>query len=59
MSNIYIKPSHEGIFTRKAQAAGMSVQAFAKHVLANKHMYRAATVKQAQFAVNATKFEHK
>ena len=52
-SPIKIKPSHEGLFTAKADKAGMSVQAFAARVLANPKVYDAATVKQANFAKNA------
>jgi hypothetical protein len=55
-SGIHIKPSHEGLFTAKAKKAGMSVQAYAKKVLAPGSKATAATKKQAQFAVNATKF---
>jgi len=55
---IHIKKSHKGLFTAKAKAAGMSVQAFARHVLANKEKYSAATVKQANFARNASKWKH-
>ena len=50
---IEIKESHEGLFTAKAKKAGMSVQAYARHVLANKGKYPSATVKQANFAKNA------
>jgi len=56
-SGIKIKPSHEGLFTAKAKKAGMSVQAFAAKVLANKDKYPAATVKQATFAKNAKKWK--
>lgn len=40
----------EGSFKRKAQAAGMSTSAFARHVLANKERYSAKTRKQAGLA---------
>lgn len=53
---IMIKPSHEGLFTEKANNAGMSVQQFAEHVLANKEDYPLSTRKQAVFARNARKF---
>jgi len=56
-SGIKIKPSHEGLFTAKAKKAGMSVQAFAAKVLANKDKYPASTVKQATFARNAKKWK--
>lgn len=55
---IHIKKSHEGLFSAKAKKVGMSVQAFAKHVLANKGKYDAASLRQAQFAANAKKFQH-
>ncbi len=45
-----IKPSRAGLFTAKAKAAGMSVQAYAAKVLANKGQYDTATVRQASFA---------
>ncbi len=41
---------NEGAFTRKARRAGMSVQEFASHVLANKEDYDSTTVKQAKLA---------
>ena len=50
---IHIKKSHEGLFTQKANRAGMGVQEFASHVLANKDNYSTATVKQANFAKKA------
>ena len=49
-SGIEIKPSHKGLFTQKAKDHGMSVQAFANRVLANKEDYPPSTVKQANFA---------
>ena len=36
---IKIKPSHKGIFTEKAKAAGQSVQGFASMVMGNKEDY--------------------
>jgi hypothetical protein len=56
-SDIEIKPSHEGLFTAKAKAAGMSVSAYAAKVLANPKNYPASTVKQANFARNAGKWK--
>lgn len=53
---IHIKKSHEGLFTQKANRAGMGVQQFASHVLANKENYSPETVKQANFARNAAKW---
>jgi len=56
-SGIYIKPSHKGLFTKKATAAGQSVQGFASKVLAApKGKYSAATRKQANFARQAKKW---
>ena len=57
-SGIYIKPSHKGLFTAKAKAAGKGVQQYAAQVLAApKGRYPASTRKQANFARNAkTKF---
>lgn len=57
-SGIHIKPSHRGLFTRKAKAHGMAVQKFAAYVLAHKDKFDSSTVKQANFARNATKFGH-
>ena len=54
--NIHIKKANEGKFTEQAKRAGMSVQQFAAHVLANKGKYSAATVKRANFARNASKW---
>jgi len=51
MSSIDIKKSHEGLFTAKAKAAGMSVQAYAAKVLADPNA-DPATKKQANFARN-------
>lgn len=53
---IVIQPSKVGTFTAAAKRAGMSVQAFATHVLANPGQYSEAMRKKAQFAKNATKF---
>lgn len=47
-----IKPANAGKFTAKAQKAGMSVQAFAEKVLANKDQYDTDTIQQANFAKN-------
>lgn len=53
---IHIKKSHKGLFTAKAVKAGMGVQEFADHVLANRQNYDEATVKQANFAKQASKW---
>lgn len=53
---IHIKKSHRGLFTKKANAAGMGVQEYASHVLANKEDYPSSTVRQANFARNAAKW---
>ena len=55
---IHIKKSHEGLFTEKANRAGMGVQEYASHVLVNKENYPTSTVRQANFARNAKKFKH-
>jgi hypothetical protein len=47
-----IKPANKGDFTAKAKAAGMSVQAYASSVLANKSAHPPALVQQANFARN-------
>lgn len=53
---IHIKKKNKGKFTEQAKRAGMSVQQFAKHVLANKGKYSSDTVKRANFARNAAKW---
>lgn len=53
---IHIKKSHKGLFTKKAKAAGMGVQEYANKVLANKSAHSPETVKQANFARNASKW---
>lgn len=56
---IHIDPTHKGDFTAKANAAGMSVQEFASHVLsAPEGHYSPSTRKQANFARNASKWKH-
>ena len=56
--SIHIKESHEGLFTAKANAAGMGVQEFATKVLrAPEGHYDSSTRKQANFAKNASKWE--
>ena len=56
--SIHINPAHKGRFTKKAKAAGKSVQAEAKAVVAEDSGASAATRKQAQFAINAKKWNH-
>lgn len=56
---IHIKPSKRGTFTAAAKKHGMGVQAFASKVLANKDNYSPAMVKKANFARNASKWNHK
>lgn len=56
---IHIKPSKRGTFTAAAKKHGMGVQAFASKVLANKDDYSPAMVKKANFARNASKWNHK
>lgn len=55
---IHINPKNKGKFTTSAKRAGMSVQEFAKHVLANKDKYSTTQIKRANFARNAKKFKH-
>lgn len=53
-SGIHINPANRGKFTRKAKAAGMSVQEFARKVLAAPEgRYSLETIRQANFARNA------
>lgn len=55
---ININPANEGKFTAAAKRAGMGVQQFASHVLANPDKFSALLVKRANFARNSTKFKH-
>ena len=55
---IYIKPENRGKFTASANRAGMGVQEFASHVLANKDDYSSTQVKRANFAHNAAGWKH-
>ncbi|MHB8413989.1 MAG: hypothetical protein ACYDB1_01145 [Acidiferrobacteraceae bacterium] len=55
---IHINPAHAGEFTAFAKRLGMSVQAAARHVLANPKKYGPKRVKQANFAKNAAHFKH-
>jgi hypothetical protein len=55
---IHIKKKNKGKFTASAKRAGMGVQEFAQHVLANKDKYSSTLVKRANFARNAKKFKH-
>lgn len=57
-SKIHIKEKNRGKFTESAKRAGMGVQEYARHVLANKDKYSSTLVKRANFARNATKFKH-
>lgn len=56
--SIHIAPSKRGTFTAAATKHGMGVQAFASKVLANKDNYSPAMVKKANFARNASKWNH-
>lgn len=57
-NKIHIKKKNEGKFTEAAERAGMGVQEFASHVLANKDKYNSKLVKRANFARNVKKFNH-
>lgn len=54
---ITIKKSRRGLFSAKAKRAGMSVQAYARKVLAKGSRASAATKRQANFARNAAKWK--
>ena len=45
---IHIKKSNRGKFTASAERAGMGVQEFARHVLANKDDYSSTLVKKME-----------
>ena len=55
---IHIKKANRGKFTESAKRAGMGVQEYARHVLANKDKYSSTLVKRANFARNASKWKH-
>jgi Zn-dependent oligopeptidase len=54
---IFINPENKGKFTAAAKRANMGVQEFANKVLSNKEDYSSTTVKRANFARNANKWE--
>ena len=56
--SIHIAPSKRGTFTAAASKHGMGVQEFASHVLRNKEDFSTAMVKKANFARNASKWNH-
>lgn len=56
--DIHVNPANKGKFTASAQRAGMGVQEFAAHILANKEDYSSTQVKRANFAHNASKWNH-
>ena len=56
--NIHIKPENRGKFTEAANRAGMEVQEYARHVLANKDNYSPTLVKRANFVRNAASWKH-
>lgn len=55
---INIKKKNRGKFTASAKRAGMGVQEYARHVLANKDKYSSTLVKRANFARNAAGWKH-
>lgn len=56
-NKIHIKKANRGKFTESAKRAGMGVQEYASHVLANKDKYSSTLVKRANFARNASKWK--
>ena len=57
-SGIHIKPENKGKFTKKAKAAGKTVQQMAADALKPGSKASAETKKQANFARNAKKWKH-
>lgn len=55
---IHINPKNKGKFTASAKRAGMGVQEFAHHVLANKEKYSTTQIRRANFARNSKRFKH-
>lgn len=56
---IHIKKENRGKFTEKANRAGRGVQEHARYVMNNKEDFPTSTVKQANFARNAAKWDNK
>lgn len=56
--SIHIAPSKRGTFTAAATKHGMGVQEFAARVLRNKENYSPSLIKKANFARNASKWNH-
>lgn len=56
-NKIHIKKENRGKFTESAKRAGMGVQEYASHILANKSKYSPTLVKRANFARNASKWK--
>ena len=56
--SINIAPSKRGTFTAAATKHGMGVKEFASKVLRNKDSYSPAMIKKANFARNASKWNH-
>lgn len=55
---INIKKKNRGKFTASAKRAGMGVQEYARHILANKDKYSSTLVKRANFARNSAGWKH-
>ena len=55
---INIKKKNRGKFTESANRAGMGVQEYARHVLANKDKYSSTLVQRANFARNTAGWKH-
>lgn len=53
---IHIKKANRGKFTESAKRAGMGVQEYARHILANPEDYSSTLRKRANFARNAAKW---
>lgn len=56
---IHINPKNKGKFTAKAISAGMSIDGFAHKTLLSGGKASLKTRREAQFALNAKKFNHK
>lgn len=57
-NKIHIKKKNRGKFTAAAKRAGMGVQEYASHVLANKDRYSSTLVRRANFARSSKKWRH-
>lgn len=54
-----VKPSHRGLFTKKAKEHGMSVPEFKQYVLSHKDKFDKVTIAEANFINDSKDWNHK